>query len=91
MKRAAVFATLAALLLASVALAQSGGDYDLTWNTVDGGGATFSTGGDYTLGGSIGQPDAGVLTGDDYALSGGFWSGGAVGYEIHLPLILRNY
>ena len=26
------------LLLASVALAQSGGGYDLTWSTVDGGG-----------------------------------------------------
>jgi len=34
------FLLLAALLslLASVALAQSGGGYDLTWSTVDGGG-----------------------------------------------------
>ncbi len=99
MRRATILLALAALLLlASVALrspapavAQSGGDYDLTWNTVDGGGYTFSTGGDYSLGGTIGQPDAGVLTGGDYTLGGGFWSGGAIGHKIYLPLILRNY
>jgi len=74
-----------------VALAQSGGGYDLTWNTVDSGGATFSTGGNYSLGGTIGQPDAGVLSGGDYTLAGGFWGGGAVEYKIYLPLILRTY
>ena len=80
------------LLLASVALAQSGGGYDLTWNTVDGGGATFSEGGGYALGGTIGQPDAGVLTGGAYTLAGGFWGGGAaVEYPIYLPLVLRNF
>lgn len=73
-----------------IALAQSGGEYDLTWSTVDGGGATFSTGGDYTLGGTTGQPDAGLLTGGDYALVGGFWGGAAPQYRIYLPLVLRN-
>lgn len=92
MKRAAIFLGLAALpLLASIALAQSGNGYDLTWNTVDGGGYTFSSGEGYTLGGTVGQPDAGLLTGGDYTLGGGFWSGGAVGYKIYLPLVLRNY
>ena len=91
MKRATVFLTLAAvLLLVPVVLAQSGGDYDLTWNTVDSGGGTFSTGGDYSLGGTIGQPDAGVLTGGDYTLGGGFWGGAAAEYRIYLPLVLRN-
>lgn len=93
----ALFALL--LLLASVVLAQSGDGasaslsigYDLSWWTVDGGGATFSTGGGYALGGSVGQPDAGVLTGGDYTLGGGFWRGRAVGveYDICLPLVLR--
>ncbi len=46
-------------LLASVVLAQSGGGYDLTWNTIDGGGTTWSEGGGYSLGGTIGQADAG--------------------------------
>jgi hypothetical protein len=78
------------LLLASAVLAQSGNGYGLSWWTVDGGGYTFSTGGDYTLGGTIGQPDAGVLSGGDYTLGGGFWGGGAVaGYNVYLPLILK--
>lgn len=40
--------------------------YDLSWWTVDGGGITFSNGGGYSLGGSIGQFDAGVLSGGSY-------------------------
>jgi hypothetical protein len=41
-------------------LAQSGGDYDLSWWTVDNGGGD-SAGGTYTVNGTIGQPDAGAL------------------------------
>ena len=84
---------LAALLLtASIpgALAQSGGGYDLTWSTIDGGGYTFSTGGSYSLGGTVGQPDAGALSGGGYTLGGGFWGGGAAQPRIYLPLVLRN-
>ena len=46
--------------------------YDLSWFTVDGGGGT-STGGVYSVSGTIGQPDAGVMSGGGYALTGGFW------------------
>ena len=54
------------------------GDYTIDWWTIDGGGEMFTTGGDFELSGTIGQPDAGVLmTGGDYALAGGFWAGGA--------------
>jgi hypothetical protein len=56
------------------AQAQSGGDYDLSWSTIDGGGGT-SSGGDFVLSGTIGQPDAGTMSGGDYVLKGGFWSG----------------
>jgi len=87
--------TLLAVLLslpASVALAQSGGGYDLTWNTIDGGGYTFSEGGGYSLGGTVGQPDAGALSSGGYNLSGGFWPGGtAARYGVYLPLVLRNF
>jgi hypothetical protein len=95
-KRAALIILTAALVLllpAVAALAQSGGPYDLTWNSVDGGGATFSSGGDYTLGGTGGQPDAGVMKGGDYTIGGGFWCGGEVAgamYDVYLPLILRR-
>lgn len=49
-------------------------DYDLTWHTIDGGGGT-SPGGGYTLSGTIGQPDAGAMSGGDFVLAGGFWTG----------------
>jgi hypothetical protein len=62
-------------LTSTAVLAQSGGDYDLSWSTIDGGGGT-STGGDYVLSGTIGQPDAGEMSGGDYELTGGFWGGG---------------
>ena len=85
--------TIVLLLPVTVALAQSGGGYDLSWSSVDGGGYTFSSGGAYTLGGTVGQPDAGLLSGGNYTLGGGFWGGGAAAameYEIYLPLVLRN-
>jgi hypothetical protein len=66
--------------------------YSLDWWTVDGGGAISSTGGSYSLGGSIGQPDAGASSGGTYTLAGGFWGGGAVanaGNNLFLPLIVR--
>ena len=74
-----ILPALAALLAAFTMLsyAQTAGDYDLTWSTVDGGGGTFSTGGTYELGGTIGQPDAGGLSGGTYTLEGGFWSAAA--------------
>jgi hypothetical protein len=70
------------------ASAQAGGTYDLTWNTIDSGGYTFSTGGTYSLGGTIGQPDAGVLSGGSYSLSGGVW-GSNTTQQVYLPVILR--
>ena len=69
----------------------TGATYDLSWWTVDGGGQTFSTGGDYTLSGTGGQPDAGVLEGNGYTLTGGFWGGAAAQYNVYLPLVVRNY
>ena len=73
-----------------LSLAQDG--YDLSWWTVDGGGFTYSSGGGYELGGTIGQPDAGMLAGGGYTLGGGFWRGGGVvltRYCVYLPLIVR--
>lgn len=62
--------------------AQSGGGYDLTWSTIDGGGAS-STGGAFSLSGTIGQPDAQVapvMTGGAFELNGGFWPASNVCY-----------
>ena len=74
------------------ALAQSGGPYHLTWSTVNSGGYTFSLGGQYALGGTIGQFDAGLLTARGFALSGGFWGSGAVSSQsVYLPLLLHAH
>jgi len=90
MKRETLFLTLLGLLLVTTTVLANGPDYHLTWWSVDGGGHTFSTGDGYTLGGTIGQPDAAVMDGDPYALQGGFWPGGGVGqYAVYLPLVLR--
>ena len=87
--RTTMFVLLAVLLLALPALAQSGGGYDLTWNTVNGGGGA-SAGSGYTLNGTLGQPAAGTLSGDRYVLVGGFWAGVSPPYYIYLPLVMRG-
>lgn len=48
-------------------------NYAINWYTVGSGGGT-SSGGIYVLTGTVGQPDAGVLTGAEFELVGGFWS-----------------
>ena len=45
----------------------------IDWFTIDGGGGT-STGGVYSVSGTIGQTDAGTQSGGPYSLTGGFWS-----------------
>jgi uncharacterized membrane protein len=70
--------------------AQSGGAYTLTWNSIDGGGETFSAGGAYSLGGTIGQADAGTTSGGNFSLAGGFWISDISNLvKVHLPLILK--
>ena len=65
------------LLLLSPASAQTGGHYELSWSTIDGGGGV-SSGGQYELVGTIGQPDAAWSSGGSYELLGGFWPGGPI-------------
>src|SRR5881409_2551056 len=60
-----------ALFVASVCFLQAQ-SYSIDWFTIDGGGGN-STGGVYSVSGTIGQPDAGHLSGGNYTLDGGFW------------------
>jgi len=83
---------LVAFLLPIAGLALAQGGYSLRWWTVDGGGGTWSSGGGYRLGSTIGQPDAGVLAGGGYTLGGGFWRGGALPPDrqyVYLPVVMR--
>jgi hypothetical protein len=76
-------------------LAQSGGGYELTWTSVDGGGGALS-GGAYSLVSSIGQPEPGATqSGGAYSLNGGVVDAGESGetaspeQTIFVPLIQR--
>lgn len=93
MKCAITFFSILVLLMgvASAASAQTSDGYELTWSTLDNGGG-MSEGGDYSLVGTIGQADAGSLSGGEYMLNSGFWSGVnfvTANYRVFLPVILR--
>ena len=64
---------IAATFFVPAAFAQSGGGFDLSWSTIDGGGGA-SSGGVFALSGTIGQLDAGSLSGGPFTLGGGFWA-----------------
>jgi len=61
---------LSLLVCSGIALA---GDFEITRSTIDGGGAMRSAGDTFELSGTIGQSDAGSMTGGSFDLSGGFW------------------
>jgi hypothetical protein len=72
----------AALFLGLNCLAQ----YSINWHTVDGGGGT-STGGVYSVSGTIGQPDAGTMSGGPYTLQGGFWAAAVAVQMLNAPTL----
>jgi hypothetical protein len=81
---------IALLLVFSASSAQTGGNYDLSWNSLNSGGRMFSTGGGYSLGGSIGQPAVNLpMNGGTYSLAGGFWAAPG-GYSIYFPSMLNK-
>lgn len=62
------------LVLPASSEAQSGGSYDLSWNRIASGGVVSATGGVYSMGGTAGQPEAGLHSGGLYVLEAGFWN-----------------
>lgn len=86
---------LALLLLSGGAFTQAGSGYQVNWWTVDGGGGSSSAG-QLNLNGTVGQSDAGMLSGDSYELHGGFWTAATQSegdpseenYTLSLPLIV---
>ena len=93
-KRIIIFcccALLAALALVGASRAAPD-SFELPWWTVDGGGGA-SLGGDYALSYTLGQPDAGTLSGGSYSLVGGFGGSGApatLSEHIYLPLVMNE-
>ena len=73
MKRLIRF-TLGCLTAAMIPGLQAQSDsYTLPWATIDGGGG-LTSGGSFSLHGTVGQPDAGVMSGGAFTITGGFWS-----------------
>ena len=61
------------LILSASVLTASAQTYSIDWFKIAGGGGT-STGGVYSVSGTIGQPDAGgPMTNGQYSITGGFW------------------
>jgi hypothetical protein len=63
---------LAAGILAGLVPQSTAQSYSIDWFTIDGGGGT-STGGVYSVSGTIGQPDASKMSGGNFSIDGGFW------------------
>jgi hypothetical protein len=62
------------ILQSAFCLRALGQQYSVDWSKVSGGGGT-TTGGVYTVSGTVGQHDSGgPMTGGNYSVTGGFWS-----------------
>ncbi len=73
-----VAVVLSSALVSATAHLKSAETFEITRSTIDGGGVMRSTGGGFELSATIGQHDAGTLTGVTMAgetleLNGGFW------------------
>lgn len=65
---------LSIFILAASLVAAGAQTFTIPWHTIDGGGGT-STGGVFTVRGTIGQPDAGgPHTNGIYSVTGGYWT-----------------
>jgi hypothetical protein len=84
-----ILALVLALFLAAagVALANDGVEWP---REVLGGGASDSAVGGTTLRATLGQPVVGVISGGDVTLGQGFWGGATPGYNVYLPLVIRD-
>jgi hypothetical protein len=86
MKTKSLLLSAAFAAIALAAQAQSGGNFDLKWSTIDSGGGA-SSGGQFSISGTVGQPDAGKLAGGLFTLEGGFWSGVSVVQTPGAPIL----
>lgn len=86
MRRLITFRILSGGLLFGAVILAHAQTYNISWYKIAGGGGsssgTTTNGTTYAVNGTIGQPDAGYLTGGNYAITGGFW--GMIG-SVQMP------
>ena len=77
MRRVRIVLLLTALLLVGgIALAQSGGSYDVEWQVIGSAGEQFVSGGDYQVGFTLAQDTPPLVSqGGSYQVVQGYWSG----------------
>ena len=92
----ALVAALMAVLFVGTGNAYAQSDFVMLNVTHDGGGGN-STGGTFSLGSTIGQPDAGHLAGGSFTLIGGFWTPLELGptaqpddFILNMPFLTRE-
>jgi len=65
--------------------------YSVNWYKISGGGG-ISTNGQYSVSGTIGQPDAGgAMSGGNFSVTGGFWSFISVVQTPGAPMLYISY
>lgn len=77
------------LALREVAAQALGGNYNINWSVVAGGGNTMSST-SYTLKSTVGQPVVGNFSGTNYNVANGFWQNVYNQIKTFLPLILSG-
>jgi hypothetical protein len=78
-------ALLLAAALGGLALAQSGGSYDVEWQVIGSAGDEFAAGGAYQLGFTLGQDQEPLVsTGGSYQIVQEYWSGGSAPTAVKL-------
>ena len=65
-----------AVLVLTIGASALAGGLEIVRHTIDGGGGT-SRGAEFTVSGTIGQPDTGTQAGAGFQISGGFWYSGS--------------
>ena len=84
------------VVAAAIVAASTARAYELRSSTLDGGGRT-SSGGQFSLTGTIGQPDVGTAAGGAFDLHGGFWASDRIPTSLEqeaqllLPTVYRLY
>ncbi len=73
-------------VLRDVAAQAFGGNYNIGWSAVAGGGNVM-TSASYTLKSTVGQPVVGGFSGPTYTVKNGFWQDFLNQLKIYLPLI----
>lgn len=91
-KKRMVFMVVGVLLVLLVGAALAAPNtFSIPWWTIDGGGGN-SQGVEYTVSGTIGQPDTSpLMSGGDFTIVGGYWGGGALlaQSQLYLPIVTR--